>query len=293
MEASFKPSGWHPYWNPSERPVVWGYLETINDGTLNYALSRNGNAYVIGLLANPSTTAIIIPSQIHDYPVTHIIEGALRGNSDLTSVLIPETVTNIGFQAIYEGLVTIYAQASSKPSCWHLDWNPMNREVVWGYLETVNDGTLEYALSKNGNAYVIRMLEDSLRKDVVIPNKINDYVITDILTKAFYENTDLTSIIIANTVTNIGAFAFYEANNLSSISFEQNSQLRSIGLFAFGIVSSLESIIIPRSVTSVEYGAFFNCVLTIYAEASSIPSGWHTNWNISNSQVIWGYVGVE
>lgn len=52
----------------------------------------------------------------------------------------------------------------------------------------------------------------------------------------------------------------------------------------------LKSIIIPNSVTSIEYGGCENVSSPIiYCEASSRPSGWDYDW--SCSPVVWGYTG--
>ena len=53
-------------------------------------------------------------------------------------------------------------------------------------------------------------------------------------------------------------------------------------------------IIIPDSVTRIDYSAFYACSnLTIYCEAASQPSGWSSSWNFSNRPVVWGYTGVS
>ena len=58
---------------------------------------------------------------------------------------------------------------------------------------------------------------------------------------AFYE-TAITSIEIPNTVTNIGNDAFSHCENLKTVKFQANSQLKTIGDYAFawsGITLSL------------------------------------------------------
>jgi len=55
------------------------------------------------------------------------------------------------------------------------------------------------------------------------------------------------------------------------------------------MASPLASVWIPLSVTVIDAYAFANCPeLTIYAEATSKPPGWHADWNPDNRPVVWG-----
>jgi uncharacterized repeat protein (TIGR02543 family) len=51
----------------------------------------------------------------------------------LTSITIHSNVTSIGSNAFQDcSKLTIYVEASSKPSGWDIEWNDSNRPVVWG-----------------------------------------------------------------------------------------------------------------------------------------------------------------
>ena len=87
---------------------------------------------------------------------------------------------------------------------------------------------------------------------ISIPNSV-----TDIGRNAFCDCTNLTSIEIPSSVTSIGDDAFYACNSLESITIP--SSVTSIGQKTFQGCSSLTSISIPNRVTSIGGWAFFEC----------------------------------
>jgi len=82
---------------------------------------------------------------------------------------------------------------------------------------------------------------------LVIPSMIDGYSVTSIGMNAFNSRTDLTSITIAENVTNIGSGAFL-GTGLTGVSF--GDHLVSIGGFAFA-GSGLTNVAIPASVTFI------------------------------------------
>ena len=116
--------------------------------------------------------------------------------------------------------------------------------------------------------------------DVVVPNRIMGKKVTQIKSYAFYECTNLKSIVIGSNITNIGSAAFWGCSNLQSVTipnsvtiidsytFLRCSSLQSItipngvrviGEYAFSNCSGLQSVTIPDSVTSIGNFAFSEC----------------------------------
>ena len=76
--------------------------------------------------------------------------------------------------------------------------------------------------------------------------------------------------IIPNSVTSIGAYAFY-GTSLTSITIP--SSVTSIGSFAFANSSNLTSITIPSSVTYISNNVFYGCS-KLTAISFELPTGW-------------------
>ena len=145
-----------------------------------------------------------------------------------------------------------------------------------------------FTLNPDRNSYTVSgYLGDET--SIVIPNMHKGHYVTNIGRKAFYGESELTGIIIPDSVTSIEGFAFYGTYALRSIIIPEG--VTSIGSGAFAFASVLRSIIIPKGVTSMGTGVFLSAFeLTIYAETQSRPVGWESDWNSGNRPVIWGYI---
>ena len=89
--------------------------------------------------------------------------------------------------------------------------------------------------------------------------------LTTIEEYAFYRCMYLKKIEIPASVTSIGGHAFNSCENLKELAFAPNSQLKSIGEYAFGafptdtVSPAYTSVQIPASVTEIGQNAFYRC----------------------------------
>jgi hypothetical protein len=104
---------------------------------------------------------------------------------------------------------------------------------------------------------------------VIIPAYINGYPVTSI--NSGFSGDHVTSVVIPNTVTNIGNSAFSDCASLTNIDIPDS--VTSIGQFAFELCRSLTAVIIPGSVTSIGREAFYQCedLKAVYFQGDAPP----------------------
>ena len=73
-----------------------------------------------------------------------------------------------------------------------------------------------------------------------------------------FKDVPLTSVVVPNRITSIGANAFADCRDLKSITLP--NALKTIQEGTFQNCSSLQNIVIPDTVTSIEASAFSNCI---------------------------------
>ena len=242
---------------------------------------------------NEPTGDLTIPESVTfggiSYPVTSIGDEAFCDCSGLTSVTIPNSVTEIGHRAFDET-----AWYNNQP-----DGLVYAGPVAYKYKGTMPSGT-SIVLKEGTKGIADRAFEDCFGlTSVSIPNSV-----TEIGRYAFGGCNGLTSVTIPNSVTEIGQGAFYDCSGLASVTI--GNSVTSIRQGAFGSCSGLTSIkvesgnsvydsrencnaiietatntlisgckktIIPNSVTSISWYAFYECTgLTSVTIPNSVTS---------------------
>ena len=275
----------------------FGYIFGTSSYTGSYSVKQD---YYGSSTSSTTSSTYYIPSSLKSVTIKggNILYGALRNCSSLTSIVIPNSVTSIGYRAfsgcssltsvvIPDSVTSIGEYAFS--GCYSLQYN------VEGNLKYLGNTTNPYLYLACTNSTSItsatinskcKFIGDSAFYDcdsltsIVIPNSV-----TSIGEDAFRECSKLTSVVIPNSVTSIGgAFSFckslqynvegnlkylgnstnpylYLADTTSTsiTSATINSKCKFIGSSAFSYCRSLTSIVIPDSVTSIGDLAFYEC----------------------------------
>ena len=252
---------------------VCGYSET----GLTFTLNDDGESYSVSGIGNFTGTDLVIPkANFNTKPVTRIAQGAFRGNTGLTSVTIPDSVTSIGDYAFYgcSGLTSMtlpFVGVSKKAS----DGYNQVFGYIFGYTTTSSSSSLipgaTYQYHSNSKYY-----------HYYIPLSIKSVTVTggNIPDGAFYNCSGLTSITIGNGGKIIGDQAFYNCRSLTSVIIPDSMMI--IGNGAFSGCRSLTSITIPDSVTRIDASAFYGC--------SSLESMTIPFVGASNDSRYFGYI---
>lgn len=240
-------TGWnnfHTISNLSERKVTFTDL----DNNVVYEGLIGGEYAIVKGFDNPQAHLIIYNTvQIGDegLPVTMIAENAFKDCQELSSVIIPEFVTEIGEKAFdgcdnLEDITVSWEIPIQIPDSVFSNYDatlivpegkrPIYKsDVVWCKFLAINDGTIEQKDDESGASYLIGDDETATVTDakashngyVEIPETINDdensYLVSNIEDFAFANRIDVTSVTIPENISTIGEGAFAGCSSLSAI----------------------------------------------------------------------------
>ncbi len=207
---------------------------------------------------------IVIPSTYNGKAVTQILPEAFKNATNLVSITIPDSITNIGYAAFSgcTNLTSIDIPDSVKgiddeafENCTGLtsinipdSVTSIGGAAFYGTAYYDNESNWE-----NGVLYIGKYLIKAKS------NISGDYSVKEgtksIAFRAFYGCIELTSIDIPDSVKSIGDSAFYDCAGLTSIDIPDS--VTSIGYEAFYGCDRLTSVMIGNGVESIGSFAFY------------------------------------
>ena len=226
------------------------------------------------------------------------------GGELVTAVVVPESITAIGYQfigctsltsiTIHSGVTSIgsgsFSGCSKLESVTFAEGSQLNSigSSAFNDCSSLTSIEIPAGVTSIGN---YAFFGCSSLTDVSFAEGSQ---LTSIGDRAFQYCRSLTSIEIPAGVTSIGYGAFNGCSSLESVTFAEGSQLTSIGDRAFYECSSLTSIEIPAGVTSIGDYAFRDCssLTSIEIPAGVTSIGYSAFWNCSNLETIY-YNGTE
>lgn len=209
--------------------------------------------------------------------------------TSLEKVVVPEGATEIGSLAFAYSSITEISLPRSLRSiaenafdgCGQFKVDVPIGSYAWkwcvehGYLEKPETTPAEYFTNETINGLYARITgytgTDSV---VVIPEEIDDYIISEIGAEAFISNKTMIYVEIPDSVTELGKRAFSYCYALEAI--DLGNGVTTVGNWAFSDNPCLVEIDFPSSVTTMGRGALQSC-------ANLERVGYPVNWESANS----------
>jgi len=216
---------------------TWGYESTNGTIVITHYTGPGGSVTIPGIIdgltvagiyapfyGNSTVTNVTLPQSI-----TSIGNSAFYGCSGLAGITIPSSVTNIGVEAFANcaALTRIDVDA----------YNPFYSSVDGVVFDKSQDRLIFYPYGRSGN--------------YTIP-----FSVTSLGDSAFYGCPGLTGVTLPITVTNIGNLAFCACPGLTSVTVGGGA---SIEYGAFYNCYELASVTIGNGAIGIGDSAFYNC----------------------------------
>ncbi len=276
-------AGQQVYATPEE---CFNFDETT--GKINYYSCKAGNRNNL-----PTITNVIIPSEINGVTVTSIGEHAFL-LAKLDSVTIPDSVTTIEYGAFKDGNLTSITIPESVTS--------IGTSLLSGSKNltniTVSSNNKVYDSRDNSNAIIETSSNKLIQgcKNTVIPNTVTEIGatafwshnltsvtipdnVTTIGDSAFLNNS-LTNVTIPESVTTIGKAILGKNPNLTSITVSLNNKVYDsrdnsnaiIETSSNKLIQGCKNTVIPNTVTTIGYSAFYGNNLTNVTIPNSVTT---------------------
>lgn len=231
--------------------ATW-YHSYSGDVVIPDSVSYNDRFYKVSEIGDDAfyecgeLTSVVIPNSI-----TVVGDQAFRGCSSLTSMTIPNSVTSLGSCSFYEcsGLTSLIIgnSVTNIGDYAFLRCTKLTSIIIPSSVSSIGQG----AFDENGGLMSIIVEEGNQNYD----SRDNCNALIETATNKLIQGCKRT--IIPNTVDSIGVSAFSWCTGLYNITIPNS--VKSIGRTAFWYCSNLKTITIGNSVEEIGEGAFGYC----------------------------------
>lgn len=237
-------------------PVTWVFV-MASSGTLGLSYALKGSYYICQGIGTATATDIEIGSEIDGVPVTEIAINAFKDNTNITSVIIPDSVKTYG-RYVFQGCSNLQSI--------QLSYNAT--DIPYGFLENCNSIT-EISIPDN-----IKYIASDAFKGCTGIKKVN---ITSLDAWCKISMSALTHNVSSNPIGYYGEL-YLNGELVKEVTFPENSSstnkfngckslekailpqtAQSVGDYAFNNCSLLAEVYIPDTVTSIGENAFSGC----------------------------------
>ena len=180
-------------------------------------------------------------------------------NATVTSSTTPATCTEKGFTTYTATFVEVGYTTQMQVVEIDVTGHNYENNVCTNCGDSIgySEG-LKYTLSEDETYYIVSK-GDCTDADVIIPSIYNGKPVKNIDHDAFFNDDNLVSITIPASVTIIGDDAFSYCENLTTVTFEQGSQLISMGDYTFYLCEKLTTVTLEHCSQLISIGAFDFC----------------------------------
>ena len=225
---------------------VWLSRPLMAQAQYSYTTAGDNTITITGY-TGPSNIPVVIPGTLNGLPVTTLAMGSFNGLTNLPSVVIPNSVTNLcpGFMSFgtgafngCSGLTNVIIGGNVRaigPSCFQ-SCSKLTAIAIPDSVKFIDAGAFEYCFSL---------------KQLAIGNGVKT-----IMDNAFLQCSSLQNVTIPNSVTYVAKAAFSLCSSMTNLVIGTN--VAWLGNNVFGGCSNLTSVTIPDSVTKLGDAAGMN-----------------------------------
>ncbi len=256
----------------------YAFYQMKNAATIEFEAGSAVTTIATGAFGYAGVTALEIPASVEfidknafyycsELTVVTFEEGsvleeignyAFRACTALTTITFPERIVTIGSSLLYQAAYESVVVAEGSVAHAYAVANKYNYTTYTGTYTGFCGESATWVLAADGTLYINGT------------GAMSDYTSSTASAPWGSKRAQVKAVVIGNGVTYIGAFAFYNMKNLTSVTFASTSKLEIIGESAFGQTTALTSVELPASLKKVGDKSFqYSGIKTVTFMANS------------------------